>query len=90
MVKASAYNAEDQCLIPGWGRSPGEENGNPLQFSCLENPKGGGRLQSMGHKESDMTERLHFTFHFYLDQALYKPSLMVSACSITSVKSNSL
>ena len=24
--------------IPGWGRSPGEENGNPLQYSCLENP----------------------------------------------------
>ena len=30
--------AEDPCLIPGLGRSPGEENGNPLQYSCLENP----------------------------------------------------
>ena len=37
-VKASAYNARDPGLIPGWGRSPGEGNGNPLQFSCLENP----------------------------------------------------
>ena len=37
MVKASAYNAGDLGLIPGLGRSPGEGNGNPLQYSCLEN-----------------------------------------------------
>ena len=36
--KASAYNAGDVGLIPGPGRSPGEGNGNPLQYSCLENP----------------------------------------------------
>ena len=36
--KASAYNAGDQGSIPGLGRSPGEGNGNPLQYSCLENP----------------------------------------------------
>ena len=36
--KASAYNAGDLGLIPGIGRSPGEGNGNPLQYSCLENP----------------------------------------------------
>ena len=36
--KASAYNAGDLDLIPGSGRSPGEGNGNPLQYSCLENP----------------------------------------------------
>ena len=36
--KESAYNAEDVGLIPGLGRSPGEGNGNPLQYSCLENP----------------------------------------------------
>ena len=35
--KASAYNAGDLCSIPGLGRSPGEGNGNPLQYSCLEN-----------------------------------------------------
>ena len=33
----SAYNAGDPCLIPGWGRSPGEGNGNTLYYSCLEN-----------------------------------------------------
>ena len=36
--KDSAYNAGDLGLIPGSGRSPGEENGKPLQYSCLENP----------------------------------------------------
>ena len=35
--KASAYNAGDPGSIPGLGRSPGEGNGNPLQYSCLEN-----------------------------------------------------
>ena len=36
--KESAYNAGDLGLIPGSGRSPSEGNGNPLQYSCLENP----------------------------------------------------
>ena len=36
--KASAYNAGDPGSIPGLERSPGEGNGNPLQYSCLENP----------------------------------------------------
>ena len=41
-VKASACNAGDLGLIPGLGRSPGEGNGNPFQYSCLENPMDGG------------------------------------------------
>ena len=41
-VKASAWNAGDQGSIPGSGLSPGEGNGNPLQYSCLENPMEGG------------------------------------------------
>ena len=41
-VKASACNVGDLGSIPGWGRSPGEGNGNPLQYSCLENPMDGG------------------------------------------------
>ena len=40
--KASAYNAGDLGSSPGSGRSPGEENGKPLQYSCLENPMDGG------------------------------------------------
>ena len=37
----SAHNARDQGLISGSGRYPGEGNGNPLQYSCLENPMDG-------------------------------------------------
>ena len=40
--KASAYDAGDLGLIPGWGRSPGEGNGTPLQYSPLENLMDGG------------------------------------------------
>ena len=55
--KASVYNMRDLHLIPGLGRFPGEGNGNPLQYSCLENPMEGGawcrllsmRLQRVGH-----------------------------------------
>ena len=41
-VKESAWNSGDPGLIPELGRSPGEGNGNPLQYSCLENPMEGG------------------------------------------------
>ena len=66
--KASACSAEDRVLIPGVGRSPGEGNDNPLQYSCLENPMDGGAWYNpcglYGHKESDTTEWLHFHFLF--------------------------
>ena len=47
--KVSAYNAEDTGSIPGWGRSPGEGNGNPLQYTCLENPMDGGAWWATVH-----------------------------------------
>ena len=48
-VKESACSAGDLGLIPGLGISPGERNGNPFQYSCLENSMDEpGRLQSMG------------------------------------------
>ena len=40
--KVSAYNVGDLGSFPGLGRSPGEGNGNTLQYSCLENPMDGG------------------------------------------------
>ena len=51
-VKASAYNARDPGSIPGSGRSPGEGNDNPLQYSCLENPMEGGAWWSTVHRVS--------------------------------------
>ena len=47
--KESAYNAGDPGSVPGLGRSPGERNGYPLQYSCLENPMGRGDWQSTVH-----------------------------------------
>ena len=47
--KESACSAGDPGLIPGSGRSPGEGNGNPLQYSCLENPMDKGAWQSTVH-----------------------------------------
>ena len=48
-VKASAYNTGDLGSIPGLGRSPGEGNSNPLQYSCLENPMDRGAWQAKVH-----------------------------------------
>ena len=63
--KESAYSAErhgDVGSIPGLGRSSGEGNGNPLQYSCLENPMDRGAWWATVHgvsKESDTTVRLN-------------------------------
>ena len=48
-VKVSACNVGDPGSIPGSGRSPGEGNDNPLQYSCLENPMGGGAWWATVH-----------------------------------------
>ena len=59
--KESAYSVGDLGLIPGLGRSPGGEHGNPLQNSCLESPRGSRSLAGCspwGRKASDTTERL--------------------------------
>ena len=48
--KESASNAGDLSLIPGSGRSPGEESGNQLQYSCLENPMDRGTWWVMVHR----------------------------------------
>ena len=61
--KASVCNAGDPGSIPGLGRSPGEGNGSPLQYSCLENPMDRGALvgyRPWGRKESETTKWLQF------------------------------
>ena len=60
MVKnppANAGDATDVGLTPGWGRSPREENGNPLQYSCLENSMDRGVQCPQVYKELDTTEQ---------------------------------
>ena len=64
--KESACNAEDLGSIPGLGRSPGGGHGNPLQYSCLENPHEQGSLVGYGpwgHKESDTTAQLSIAYY---------------------------
>ena len=65
--KESAWNLGDLGSIPGLGRAPGEENGNPLQYSCLENPMDGGAWLATVHgvaKSQTRLRSLTFTFHF--------------------------
>ena len=59
--KESAYNAGDTDSVPGLGRFPEGENGNPLQYSCLGNPVDRGAWRATVHgvaKESDRTSQL--------------------------------
>ena len=66
--KESACHAGDPGLIPGSGRFPGEGLGNPLQYSCLENPHGRrslGVYSPWGCKELDMTEQLSTAQHSF-------------------------
>ena len=66
--KAPACNAEDPGSIPGSWRSPGEGNGNPLQYSCLENSMGRGAWQAAVHRVAKVrhdwvTNTCHRHFH---------------------------
>ena len=65
--KASAYNAGDPGSIPGSGRSSGEGNGTPLQYSCLENLMDGEAWWAAVHGVAKSWTRLSdFTFTFFL------------------------
>ena len=66
--KESACNAGDLCFIPGLGRYLGEGNGNPLQYSCLENPMDRGDWRAIVYEVAESQTRLSdftFTFHFH-------------------------
>ena len=73
-VKAFACNVGDLGSIPGLGRSPGEGNGNPLQYSCLENPMDGGAWwatvhgsQRVGHDWATSLSLSDSVFYAYLE-----------------------
>ena len=75
--KESACNVGDLVLIPGWEGSPGEGNGYPLQYSCLENPMDRGAWRAAVHGVAKSQTRLsnsHFRFHtniYYLTWFLW-------------------
>ena len=58
VVKNLPANAGDAGLIRGWGRSPGGENGNPLQYSYLENPTDRGAWQTTANGVAQIQTRL--------------------------------
>ena len=63
--KASACNAGDPGSIPGLGQSPGEGNGYPLQYSCLENPMDRGTWWATVHEVTQSWTQLS-DYHFHL------------------------
>ena len=89
-VKASVCNAGDPGSSPRSGRSPGEGNGNPLQYSCLENPmdRGACRLQSMGSQRVglDWATLLYLQLSIWL--AISSPSVLYSSHHLTDVFSS--
>ena len=79
--KEFAYNAGDSGSIPGSGRSPGGDHGNPLQYSCLENPHGQRSVASYspwGCKDLDMTEQLNIAQHGTIMIGIYEEMLYIS------------
>ena len=67
---ANAADISDVGSIPGSGRSPGGEHGNPLQYSCLENPMDRGTWHDMVHRVAKSRTRLkqlsiHFFIHYF-------------------------
>ena len=68
-LSASAGDVRDMSLIPGLGRSSGEGHGNPLQYSCLENPVDRGAWQAMVLRvEKSQNQLKQFSTHIYRDQ----------------------
>ena len=74
--KASAYNVGDLGSIPGSGISPGEGNGNPLQYSCLENPVDRGVWRATVHGMAGVIHNLGLYHH----HSEYDPWLQLRVC----------
>ena len=81
--KASAYNAGDLGSILGSGRFPGEGNGNPVQYSCLENPMDGEAWLATVHGVAmNRTQLSDFTIHYVLRRGFPDSSVgKESACN---------
>ena len=78
--KASAYNTGDLGLIPGWGRSPGEGNDNPLQYSGLKNPMDRGAWWATVHGAAKSQARLSdFTSYSIWKKGNYRDGNAISS-----------
>ena len=72
-----------RCLIPGWGRSPGGRHGNPLQYSCLENPMDRGAWRATVHRVAKSRTRLKWLSITIVCSILYLAS--ASQCNISEI-----
>ena len=96
--KLPACNAGDPGSIPGWGRSPAEGNGNPLQYSCLENPMDRGAWWAIVHGvEKSWTQLSDFTCTFFTMYFKYSPfpldsivTFFIGGCCCCSVAQSCL
>ena len=77
-LPASAGDVRDMGSIPGWGRSPREGNGNPLQYSCLKNPMDRGAWRAIVHrvtKELDTVQKVLSTGK--IKSCIINPALII-------------
>ena len=77
-LPASAGDVRDMGSIPGWGRSPREGTGNPLQYSCLKNPMDRGAWRAIVHrvtKESDTVQKVLSTGK--IKSCIINPALII-------------
>ena len=81
--KKSAYGAGDPGLIPGSGRSPGEENGNPLQDSCLEKPTDSGAWQATVHGVARVGHNLAAKLWMAKPPSIQKYQLTFTECVLS-------
>ena len=83
-VKVSARNVGDPSSIPGSGRSPGEVNGNPLHYSCLENSMDGGARWAVGAMDCSPwgCKELDTTFHRHCFRPLENNDEQISQTSL--------
>jgi len=80
--KESACQARDTSSIPGSGRPPGERNGNPLQYSCLENPMDRGAWRATVHRVAKSQTRLKWlSTHAHMSQKDYEQMTMMCVTS---------
>ena len=87
---ANARDARDVGSVPGWGKFPGEVNGNPLQYSCLENSVDGGAWRATGHgivKSCTQLTAFVYTYthththtHTHCNSPLYGYSIQLFLC----------
>ena len=86
--KESVCNAGGLCSIPGLGRYPGGRHGNPLQYSCLENPMGRGGWQDIVHRVTQGRTKLDMTKATKQQQKLYGQNWMSTPLHVGSILSS--